>query len=83
MQSQEFSIRAQVLPAADIVASATVNSAKLLRMESKVGWIEPDTIADLTAVRGNRSCMSRCCPDREKKIATIMKDGVTICSRPN
>jgi imidazolonepropionase-like amidohydrolase len=52
-QSREFLIRAQVLKPADIIRSATVISAEILRQDGKLGIIKPGAFADLLAVDGN------------------------------
>jgi imidazolonepropionase-like amidohydrolase len=52
-QLTEFTIRAQVQPAADIIRSATVVGAQLLRMEGQVGIIAPNASADLLVVEGD------------------------------
>ena len=51
--AMEFEIRARVLPAAEIIASATVVGAKLCRMEGTIGTIAPGAFADLIVVDGN------------------------------
>jgi imidazolonepropionase-like amidohydrolase len=53
MQSQEFRIRREVQPAIDIVRSATIVGARLVRMEGQIGVIAPDAKADLLVVDGN------------------------------
>lgn len=52
-QLTEFTIRAQVQPAADIIRSATTVAARLLRMEDKLGVIQPGAAADLLVVDGD------------------------------
>jgi imidazolonepropionase-like amidohydrolase len=52
-QSEEFTIRGRVLPPIEVVRSATTVAAKLLRMEGKLGIIEPGAFADLILVDGN------------------------------
>ncbi|MBI0434683.1 amidohydrolase family protein [Roseomonas sp. KE0001] len=52
-QSMEFEIRARVLPAAEIIASATTVAARLLRMEGEIGVIAPGAHADLLVVEGD------------------------------
>ncbi|KAI5305725.1 hypothetical protein KEM56_003519 [Ascosphaera pollenicola] len=52
-QSEEFRIRAQVLSNLDVLQSATVNAAKLLKMEDELGCIQGNAIADLLVVDGN------------------------------
>jgi imidazolonepropionase-like amidohydrolase len=52
-QSEEFVIRSQVLPAIEVVRSATIHAAKLLRMEDRIGRIAPGLYADLIVVEGD------------------------------
>lgn len=52
-QSEEFVIRGQVLPAHEVIASATHHAAKLLCMEGSIGAISPNAYADLIVVKGN------------------------------
>ena len=52
-QSEEFVIRGQVLPAQEVIASATHNAAKLLRMEGLIGTVKANAYADLIVVNGN------------------------------
>lgn len=52
-QSEEFVIRARVLPAHEVIASATHIAAKLLRMEGRIGCIAPGAFADLIVIDGN------------------------------
>jgi len=52
-QSGEFAIRAQVLPAIEVLRSATTYAAELLRMTGKAGIVEPGAYADLLVVDGD------------------------------
>ncbi|WP_028920985.1 metal-dependent hydrolase family protein [Pseudonocardia acaciae] len=52
-QLTEFSIRAQVQPAPDIIRSATTTAAELLGLEGRAGVIAPGAFADLLVVDGN------------------------------
>ncbi|WP_133770636.1 metal-dependent hydrolase family protein [Enterovirga rhinocerotis] len=52
-QSEEFVIRGQVLPAIEVIRSATRDAAKLLRMEGEIGTIAEGAQADLIVVEGN------------------------------
>jgi imidazolonepropionase-like amidohydrolase len=52
-QSEEFVIRGRVLPAQEVIASATFVAARLLRMEGKIGAVAPGAHADLVVVDGN------------------------------
>jgi imidazolonepropionase-like amidohydrolase len=53
LQSEEFLLRGEVLPAHEVIRSATLDAARVLRMEGKVGCIAPGACADLIAVHGN------------------------------
>ena len=52
-QSGEFRLRARLLPAMDVLRSATTVAAKLCGLEGRAGVIEPGADADLLAVDGN------------------------------
>ncbi|WP_299260697.1 amidohydrolase family protein [uncultured Kushneria sp.] len=52
-QSEEFVIRARVLPAHEVIRSATLNAARLLQREGEIGCIAPGARADLIVVDGN------------------------------
>ncbi len=52
-QSEEFAIRAQVLPVHEVIRSATLDAARLLRMEGRIGCIAPGAHADLIVVEGD------------------------------
>jgi imidazolonepropionase-like amidohydrolase len=52
-QSEELVIRARVLPSHEVIAAATSQAAKLLRMEGRLGTIAPGAFADLIIVDGN------------------------------
>ncbi|GAC1319092.1 MAG: amidohydrolase family protein [Chloroflexota bacterium] len=52
-QLRELTLRTQVQPAADVVRSATLVGARLLRMDDRIGRIAPGMLADLLVVDGN------------------------------
>lgn len=52
-QSEEFVIRARVLPAHEVIRSATLDAARLLQREGEIGCIAPGARADLIVVDGN------------------------------
>lgn len=52
-QSEEFVIRGRVLPAHEVIASATGVAARLLRMEGTIGTIAPGALADMIVVDGD------------------------------
>jgi imidazolonepropionase-like amidohydrolase len=52
-QSEEFTIRGRVIPAIEVIRSATTVAAELIRMPGKLGIVEAGAIADLIVVDGN------------------------------
>ncbi len=52
-QSGEFALRARVLPALEVLRSATTLAAELCGLEGEAGMIEPGADADLLVVDGN------------------------------
>lgn len=52
-QSGEFALRARYMPTHAVIRSATLDAARVLRMEGQVGTIAPGAHADLVAVRAN------------------------------
>jgi imidazolonepropionase-like amidohydrolase len=52
-QSEEFVIRGRVLPAHEVIASATHVAARLLRLEGRIGTVAPGGHADLIVVDGD------------------------------
>ncbi len=52
-QSRELGIRAQVLSPAEVLRSATVTNAKLLRREGELGIVAAGALADLLVVDGD------------------------------
>ncbi len=52
-QSDEFLMRRSVQTAADIIRSATLVGAEVVRMEGRLGVIAPGALADLVVIDGN------------------------------
>ena len=52
-QSEEFLIRGEVLTPAEIIRSATIIGAEVVRNEGRLGVIKTDAFADLIVVDGN------------------------------
>jgi imidazolonepropionase-like amidohydrolase len=77
-QSTEFTIRARVLPAHEVIASATTIAAELLRMEGKLGVVAPGALADLLVVDGNPLTDIAVLTGQGERIAAILKDGVFV-----
>jgi imidazolonepropionase-like amidohydrolase len=75
-QSEEFSIRARVLPSREILASATTIAARLLGMEGRIGVVAPGAFADLLVVEGNPLENVAILATPERSIRTVIKGGV-------
>ena len=74
-QSEEFAIRARVLPAAEIVASATTVAARLIGMEGRLGVVAPGAVADLLVVQGAPLEDAAILADHQRSILMVMKAG--------
>lgn len=74
-QSQEFTIRAQVVKPIEIIRSATTIGAKLLRMEGKLGCLKPGAFADLIVVNGNPLKNLKLFQEQGQHLSAIMKGG--------
>ncbi|MSO54498.1 MAG: amidohydrolase family protein [Rhodospirillales bacterium] len=53
LQADEFLVRAEVLTPAEIIRSATVIGAEVVRLPGKLGVIAPGALADLLVIDGN------------------------------
>ena len=80
-QSDEFVIRGRVLPAHEVIASATSISAELVGMAGKLGVIAPGALADLIVVDGDPLADLSRLGGQGRHLPYIMKDGV-FAKRP-
>ncbi|MGJ7510414.1 amidohydrolase family protein [Variovorax sp. GT1P44] len=76
LQSDEFRLRAEVLSAAEAVASATVVGAEVLGMSDRLGRLVPGALADLLVVDGNPLEDVNCLLGQGERIPLVMKEGV-------
>ena len=74
-QSREFLLRAEVLPAADILASATSVNADLLNQSGVLGVVAAGAIADLIVVEGNPLENLGLLQEEGRHLPVIMKAG--------
>jgi imidazolonepropionase-like amidohydrolase len=75
LQSDEFRLRAQALPAADVIASATLVGAEVLGLPDKIGRLTPGAFADLLVVEGNPLQDVACLLGQGERIPLVMKGG--------
>ncbi len=74
-QLREFELRRQVQPAADILRSATLVGAKLVRMEGQIGVIAPGAFADLLVIDGDPVADLSVMTGPEQHLLMVMKAG--------
>ncbi len=74
-QNQEFAIRARVLPAAEILRSATLVNASLLRRDGELGVVAAGALADLLVVDGDPLADVTLLAEPEKNLVAVMKGG--------
>ena len=82
-QSGEFKLRARVLPALDVLRSATTVAAKLCRLEGRAGVIEPGAFADLLVVDGNPLTDWGLLEGQGAHLWAIMQAGVFVKHAPH
>lgn len=74
-QSNEFTIRQEVLSPIEIIRSATLIGADVLRMPGKVGTLKAGAFADLILVDGNPLKNLALLVDQGRHLSAIMKGG--------
>lgn len=77
-QSEEFLLRDQVLPTHEVIRSATLDAARVLRMEGQIGCITPGALADLIVIDGNPLKDISLLTRQGAHIPLIMKEGAII-----
>ncbi|WP_299391526.1 amidohydrolase family protein [Pelagibius sp.] len=74
-QSEEFTIRAEVLSPAEVLRSATSVNAAMMNAEGELGVVAPGALADLLVVDGDPLSDLGVLGDQGARIPVIMKDG--------
>lgn len=80
-QLEEFRIRGAILPAADVIRSATVTAARLLGEEERLGRIVPGALADLLVVDGDPLADLAVLTDPDTHLKLIMQGGKVKADR--
>jgi imidazolonepropionase-like amidohydrolase len=80
-QSREFSIRARVLPAAEILRSATLVNAEILGRGGELGVVAPGALADLLLVDGDPLENLSLLEEQGKHLPLVMKGGRLAVNR--
>jgi len=74
-QSGEFVLRGRYMPTDAVIRSATVDAARVLRQEGRIGVVAPGAYADLIAVDGNPLEDLSLLTGQGAHIPLIMKEG--------
>jgi imidazolonepropionase-like amidohydrolase len=74
-QSREFVLRSEVVSPLEIIRSATLIGARVLRMEGKLGCLRPGALADLIVIDGNPLKDLGLFQTPEKSLLAIVKGG--------
>jgi imidazolonepropionase-like amidohydrolase len=74
-QSREFSVRREVASPIEIIRSATTIGAEIVRMEGKLGIVEPGAFADLILVDGDPLKRLELLEGQGQHLSLIMKAG--------
>jgi imidazolonepropionase-like amidohydrolase len=77
-QSREFLIRSEVMPAIEILRSATTVNARLLRQEGQLGVIAPGAVADLILLDGDPLADIAVLAEGAKAIPLVVKAGAVV-----
>ena len=75
-QSREFELRREVLQPMEIVRSATLIGAQVLRHEGRLGCLRPGAFADLLVIDGNPLADLALFGGQGRHLSLIMKNGV-------
>ncbi len=80
-QSREFTLRAEVQPAADILRSATTIAARLLRLEGEIGVVAAGARADLLVIDGDPLRDVRVLSNPDRHLLLVMQGGRIVTDR--
>lgn len=80
-QLREFGLRARVLPPAEVLRHATVNPARLLGQEERLGQVREGFVADLLVLNANPLEDVTVFERPEKHLLGVIKEGRVYASR--
>lgn len=80
-QAGEFGLRARVLPAAEVLRHATVNPARMLGQEDKLGQVAEGFVADLLVLNANPLEDVTVFERPDKHLLGVIKEGRVYASR--
>jgi imidazolonepropionase-like amidohydrolase len=79
-QNAEFTLRAEAMPPVEVLQSATITAARLLRAEGRIGQLLPGAWADLLVVDGDPTASLEMLASPETGIRLLMQAGRTVRS---
>ena len=74
-QNEEFLLRAQVMPAVEVLQGATITAARLMRQEGRIGQLVAGAFADLLILDGNPLDDLSVLADPARGIRLLMQGG--------
>lgn len=77
-QNQEFAIRAELEPAADVLRSMYVTNVKLCRMDGQIGTLTPGAYADVVVSRVNPLDQLAGFADPDTNFTAILQNGTPL-----
>ncbi|CAO2651719.1 Nn.00g000020.m01.CDS01 [Neocucurbitaria sp. VM-36] len=80
-QSREFGLRSKVQTPLEIIRSATINPARMLRQEKVLGQVAPGFAADLLILKANPLEDISILDEPEMNLLATLKDGRVVASR--
>ncbi len=80
-QPSEFGLRAPAMPPVEVLQSATITAARLMRQEQRIGQIVPGAWADLLVVDGDPMESLQMLAEPETGIRLLMQGGRVIYDR--
>ncbi|KAJ8095152.1 hypothetical protein PM082_010374 [Marasmius tenuissimus] len=81
LQTEEFTVRAQVLPSPEILKHATTNAAKMLKKSSLLGTVSAGAFADLLVLKANPLEDITVFDRPEESMLAILKEGRVVMSK--
>jgi imidazolonepropionase-like amidohydrolase len=82
-QNSEFLLRAPAVPALELLQSATIVAARMMRRESEIGQLVPGAFADLLVVDGDPTVDAAALSRPAESIRLLMQGGRTVRSSLN
>ena len=80
-QNGEFLLRAPAMSAVEILQSATIEAARLMRQEAHIGQLVPGAFADLLLVDGEPTEDAAVLADPGRSIRLLMQGGRVVADR--